>query len=55
MKSCQPTDIEKTQITTVLQLSKTIRVVALISFVTLIPEKLKNAMLKIFPAKKIEH
>ena len=38
-----------TQITMVLALSSTIRVVALSSLVTLMPAKLKNAILNIFP------
>ena len=40
------------QMMRVLQLSRTIRVVALISCVTLMPEKLKNAILTIFPVNE---
>lgn len=44
----------KIQIIIVLTLSKTIRVVAEISLVTLIPAKLKNAIEIIVPGKKIK-
>ncbi len=55
LKGCHITAKDTTQMTTVLQLSRTMRVVALISFVTLIPEKLKNAILMMLPENKTWH
>ena len=48
-KSCQLSAKVTTHMTSVLTLSKTIRVVALSSLVTLIPAKLKKAILRILP------
>ena len=49
---CQSKARETTHITSVRKLSSTIRVVALISLVTLMPAKLKKAILNMLPAKK---
>lgn len=51
-KLCQPTPSDTAHMTTVRIESSTIRVVALISLVTLIPEKLKKAMLRMLPGEK---
>ena len=48
-KLCHPTIRENAQITRVRTESKTIRVVALSSLVTVNPQKLKNAILKTVP------
>jgi hypothetical protein len=51
-KSCQESDSVTAQMTSVRTLSNTILVVALNSLVTLIPAKLKNAMLIILPGEE---
>jgi hypothetical protein len=51
-KLCQPSANDTTKINSVRTLSRTILVVADISLVTVIPAKLKNAILKIVPVNK---
>ena len=54
LNGCHDSAKDTAQMTRVLMLSSTMRVVALSSLVTLMPAKLKNAMLMMFPAIKID-